>query len=88
MAEARITVEEMIAEMDRLRVREPEVRGLTTAEWARVWGYSQPIATRHIREHIAAGVMRYVGEKRILRMDSRPMGVPCYAPIVPAKKKR
>jgi hypothetical protein len=88
MSEARITVEEMVAEMDRLRAREPAVLGLTTAEWARVWGYSQPIATRMIREYIAAGVMRYAGEKRVLRMDNRPMDIPCYAPVVPAKKKR
>lgn len=87
MPAAEITLDQLLAEYDQLRLTTDD-DGLTTDEFATLWNVSYDRALSLLKRFDKAGWVRR-GVKTILRFNGRSMRTSCYWLVVPkAKGKR
>ena len=79
----RITVEEWLAELERITRNEPE--GMTVAEIADATGIAARKLRDRIRVGIKSGACRCVGRKSVTSIDGRVMPSPAYQFSRPSK---
>lgn len=85
---APITVDEWLAEYERLLNQTPTPDGYTADELAAHWGVSKVIALRRLRQMRDAGYGLAVSRKRTTRLDGKLSFTPCYRLIPPAKRRK
>ncbi len=66
---------------------DPEIgpRGLTSPEWAKIWGVSRHTAQYYLRSYVAEGIMEFVGRAKRIGIDGIARKAPVYAPVSTSK---
>lgn len=83
-----ITMEELLAEYERLNVHQESDEGFTTRELCEHWACSKGKVMSLLQAASKAGVL-FTGRRSATRIDGQPMRVPVYRiakPIKQAKK--
>jgi len=73
-----VTIEEWLAEMERLGLSGTDADGITIAEIAEASGISRETLRVRMRAAIEAGLAEYAGKRTMASIDGRPTAVPVY----------
>lgn len=85
MAAENITLDELVAELNRLGVESVEgAEGLTVQEWAEQWGIARSTAQERIRSAVK-NALAFTGRARRQAMDGSMRPVPVYRFQLPQK---
>jgi len=77
-----IDYDKIMSELDNL-----SSDGFTANEMAQAINRTPAISRQKLRALVEKGIVYYVGDRRITRIDGRPGVVPVYAATAPAREK-